>query len=136
MDCTGTPARCSVSHYWKFGAWQYCNATCTGGATTEQGIEYREVFCYGTTLGKNAVNPSNCNQNSRPTNEKACSVTCPKSYTWMTCPWSECSSPCRGLTVGFQERRVFCMVNSGNIVDASFCDMSIKPPIIFIGKVC
>jgi len=45
---------------------------------------------------------------------------------------SQCSSSCRGITPGFQERRILCMKNNA-VVDDTFCDFSTRPPTIVEG---
>lgn len=134
QSCTGAQAKCGSEFIWKFGDWQFCDTDgCANtNANSLDGSQLREVFCYKSIDGSLADTAS-CDSGTKPTDTQTCTVTCPRSYTWKECPLTQCSSTCRGISAGFQERQVFCVNDKGAQQDESLCDLATRPPTFLEG---
>ena len=110
-----------VAPRWVAGNWSNCSRLCGGGLQT------RSVSCQApndTVVASSLCTPP------APATEQACNLQTCNVYTWQPCKqWSTCSAACGGGDgmLGQQWREVFCVDQSGNVVDTTLCDQAIKP---------
>ncbi|XP_063044315.1 ADAMTS-like protein 1 [Engraulis encrasicolus] len=83
---------------WQLGNWSVCSASCGN-----RGTQTRKLRCVNPDGSE--VPPSTCHHLPRPmTSPQACNTyDCPAS--WVSTPWSKCSSSCGR---GFRQRQVSC----------------------------
>ncbi|XP_033162682.1 papilin isoform X2 [Drosophila mauritiana] len=86
------------THTWTHHQFNACSASCGGGTQS------RKVTCNNRiTLAE--VNPSLCDQKSKPVEEQACGTE-PCAPHWVEGEWSKCSKGCG--SDGFQNRSITC----------------------------
>ncbi|XP_059480274.1 papilin isoform X2 [Neocloeon triangulifer] len=109
----------SVCQYqWYASQWSNCSADCGKGLRT------RDVFC-GQIDGDSVTrvsDDSQCESDSKYSEEEECEENANCDGQWFTGPWSECKK-CGEI----QKRAVVCFVN-GTVGDPSKCDASALSP--------
>lgn len=116
IDCGGVCPPCPTFQ-WVAGPWTNCSVTCGGGN------QQRNVEC---AYANGTIAPAeNCSSLHPLDLSQLCNIDPCPSFTWITGPWSVCSSPCNS---GFQTRSVQCQSSVGpTVVSNSFCTVNSQP---------
>ncbi|CAG0898883.1 unnamed protein product, partial [Cyprideis torosa] len=112
----------SAQGTWFAGPWSECSVTCGGG-----GVRSRDLICVAFMGSQQRVVASeSCDLEAKPDTMETCSRgPCPQG-TWLTGPWSQCSSTCGPGAV--RSRQVMCVdTDKAECASTDSCALEARP---------